>query len=295
MRITRGMAAVLAVTLCIGALSGCSSKDAVARVNGEEITRSEFEALYEQVVASAGGQVDEQTELAYKRQLLDMMIDAVLITQEAERLGADLSEDAVTKRLSELMGGMDEETIEKQITDAGLKVEDVRKSVRDQLAREFLQDKVSAEASITVVPETYSLLSHILVSDEKRANELYEQAKKGADFAKLASENSSDTASASVGGNLGWAPTSEYVAEFAAAADALKVGEISKPVKSQFGWHIILKVDEVPEGTDISKAPQELRELISANKEDIALREYVEELRKKAKIEYLDESLAPVK
>lgn len=293
MRITRGVAALLLATVLIGAVTGCSSTDAVARVNGEEITRAEFDAIYEQIVAQSGGQLDDETALAYKKQLLEMMIDSALITQEAERLGADLSEEAVTERLSQLMGGADEATIEEQITAAGLTVEDVRKSVRDQLANEFLQEKVSSETSVTTVPQTYSQLSHILVSDEALANDLYERAIAGEEFAALASENSSDTASAIDGGNLGWAPTSDYVAEFAAAADALDVGEISKPVQSQFGWHIILKVAEAAKGTAISEAPADLQAVLAASGPEIALREYVAKLRADAEIEYLDESLAP--
>jgi len=292
-RITRGVAALLLATVLIGAVTGCSSTDAVARVNGEEITRAEFDAIYEQIVAQSGGQLDDETALAYKKQLLEMMIDSALITQEAERLGADLSEEAVTERLSQLMGGADEATIEEQITAAGLTVEDVRKSVRDQLANEFLQEKVSSETSVTTVPQTYSQLSHILVSDEALANDLYERAIAGEEFAALASENSSDTASAIDGGNLGWAPTSDYVAEFAAAADALDVGEISKPVQSQFGWHIILKVAEAAKGTAISEAPADLQAVLAASGPEIALREYVAKLRADAEIEYLDESLAP--
>lgn len=293
MRITRGVAALLLATVLIGAVTGCSSTDAVARVNGEEITRAEFDAIYEQIVAQSGGQLDDETALAYKKQLLEMMIDSALITQEAERLGADLSEEAVTERLSQLMGGADEAIIEEQITAAGLTVEDVRKSVRDQLANEFLQEKVSSETSVTTVPQTYSQLSHILVSDEALANDLYERAIAGEEFAALASENSSDTASAIDGGNLGWAPTSDYVAEFAAAADALDVGEISKPVQSQFGWHIILKVAEAAKGTAISEAPADLQAVLAASGPEIALREYVAKLRADAEIEYLDESLAP--
>lgn len=293
MRITRGIAVLLLATVLMGAVAGCSSTDAVARVNGEDITRAEFDAIYEQVVAQSGGELDDETALAYKKQLLEMMIDSALITQEAEKLGADLSEEAVTERLSQLMGGADEATIEEQITAAGLTVEDVRKSVRDQLANEFIQEKVSKETSVTAVPQDYSQLSHILVSDEELANDLYDRAVAGEDFATLASENSSDTASAVDGGNLGWAPTTDYVAEFATAADALKVGEISEPVQSQFGWHIILKVAEAAKGTPISEAPAGLQEVLAANSSKIALQQYVAQLREDAEIEYLDESLAP--
>jgi len=292
-RIIRGIAALLLATVLIGAMAGCSSTDAVARVNGEEISRAEFDTIYEQILAQSGGQLDDETALAYKKQLLEMMIDSALITQEAEKLGADLSEAAVTERLLQLMGGADEATIEEQITAAGLTVADVRKSVRDQLASEFIQEKAVSETSVTTVPQTYSQLSHILVSEEALANELYERATGGEDFATLASENSSDTASAIDGGNLGWAPTSDYVAEFAAAADSLEVGAVSEPVESQFGWHIILKVAEAAEGTAIEDAPADLQAMLAASGSEIALQQYVVQLRADAEIEYLDESLAP--
>ena len=293
MRITRGLAALLIVTLILGALAGCSNTDAVARVNGEEITRTEFDTYYQSVVAQMGGEISDELATDYKSMLIEMMIDTVLITQEAEKLGADLSEEAVDARLTELMGGVDEATFEQQISEAGYTLEDVRKSVRDELAREFVEEKAIAEADLTEMPDTYSLLSHILVDDEARANELYEEIVAGGDFAALASANSTDTASAVDGGNLGWAPTTDYVTEFADAADALAVGDVSTPVKSDFGWHIIKKVDQVEAGSAVADAPEDVQALLASNNAGIALESYVAKLREAAKIEYLDDALAP--
>lgn len=299
MRITRGIAAVLLATLLIGALAGCSgddgdggtsgsaSKDAIARVNGTDITRAELESIYEQIVSQSGGELDEVTAAAYKQQILQMLIDSALITEDAEKLGADLSDEAVTERLIAMTGSADEAAMEEQVTAAGVALEDIRKSVRDQIANEFVREFASAESSLTTVPKTYSLLSHILVDDEALATELTTKARAGEDFAALASANSSETAA------LGWSPTSDYVAEFAEAAEALKVGEISDPVKSQFGWHVILKQDEVTEGTAIADVPAELAEVLNQNSGEIALQVYVAKLRESAEIEYLDETLKP--
>ncbi|MBN2847277.1 MAG: peptidylprolyl isomerase [Coriobacteriia bacterium] len=295
MRTIRGIAALLLAALVVGALAGCSSDaDTIARVNGIDIERAELDAIYDQLRAQAGGELDEATALAYKQQIVQMMVESTLITEEAEKLGADLSEEAVTERLSSLMGGADEAAIQEQVEAAGLDIDDVRKSVRDQLANEFLRVEASAEGTMTSVPATFSLLSHILVDDEALATELVEKLRGGEDFAALAAANSTDPGSATAGGSLGWAQTSDYVAEFAIAAEALEVGEISDPVQSQFGWHVILKQDEVAEGAAIADVPEELASLLSASSGDLALQQYIAKLRESADIEYLDETLKPV-
>lgn len=295
MRKLRGFAALILVLALVGAVAGCTKVDAVARVNGDDITRAEFDRIYQQVVTQMGGELDEATALDYKRQLLDMMIESVIVTQEAENLGADLSEEAIDAGIAELMGdSTDMEAFEAQVTAAGLTMEDLRKSVRDQIAREFVTEKAQSEADDQTLPETYSLLSHILVDDEALANDLHAQLVAGGDFAALASANSTDPGSAANGGSLGWATTSAYVPEFGDAADALEVSGLSAPVKSDFGWHIILKEDQVESGAALAEAPDELKQILAADGGELALQEYVAKLRESAEIEYLDETLAPV-
>jgi parvulin-like peptidyl-prolyl isomerase len=80
---------------------------------------------------------------------------------------------------------------------------------------------------------------HILVETEEEANAVYERLQNGEDFATVAQEVSKDTGSGAAGGDLGWQPRSFYVAEFGDAAFTQEIGEIGKPVKSEFGYHII--------------------------------------------------------
>lgn len=296
MRTFRGIAALfLSVALAFGA-AGCKSDEGVvARVNGEDITQEQFDRYYEQVETQMGGDIDDESAIEYKRQLLTLLIESVLVTQEAEAQGADLSDEAVNAGISELMGGeTDMAVIEEQVVAAGLTMGDLRDSVRDQLARDFLAEVASEESSVTAMPETYALLSHILVNDEALANDLHAQIVAGGDFAELASANSSDTASAIDGGSLGWSPFSAYVPQFADAAETLGVGEVSAPVQSDYGWHIILKVDEYAEGETIADAPDALKALMTGSAADLALQEYIDKLREEAEIEYVDETLKPV-
>ena len=86
--------------------------------------------------------------------------------------------------------------------------------------------------------------SHILVADEKTAKDIKAKLDKGEDFAKLAKKNSTDTGSAEAGGELGWFGPDKMVPEFTKAAYALKKGEISEPVKTSYGYHIIKLEDE---------------------------------------------------
>lgn len=80
---------------------------------------------------------------------------------------------------------------------------------------------------------------HILVEDEDEANDLKAQLDDGADFAELAEENSTDSGTAANGGDLGFFPEGQMVPEFDEAAFSLDIDEISEPVQSDFGYHII--------------------------------------------------------
>src|SRR5690606_24199478 len=88
---------------------------------------------------------------------------------------------------------------------------------------------------------------HILVNSEEKAQALYERVKKGEDFAKVAKAESQDKGSGARGGDLDYFTRDKMVKEFADAAYQLKKGEISKPVKSDFGWHIIKLEDRRPQ------------------------------------------------
>ena len=114
-----------------------------------------------------------------------------------------------------------------------------------QLLRTRLMDDVEKDLPTT---DTQVLARHILVDTEAEAQAIEELLKNGGDFAELAKEKSKDTGSGQNGGDLGWAPASNYVPEFAEAVKTQEIGEIGPPVKTQFGYHIIQVIarEELP-------------------------------------------------
>lgn len=290
MRIIHRISILLIAALLVAMLPGCSAKG-VAKVNGEEITQEQFDSLFNQAVTSMGGSVDDTATV--KQQVIDYLIESTVVAQEAKRLGADLSDAAVETSVTALRGEMTAEEYETEIKNAGYTMDQVKTSIRDEIARTFLSAKANEDSATATLPEDYALLEHILVTSDTTATAISQQLKDGGDFATLAATYSEDTYSAIAGGSLGWAAYSGYVPEFGDAAEALKVGAISEPVESEFGYHIIRKVDEVAKGTKLSELPDAMIADLQNAGADLALDAYVKKLREAAKIEYIDESLKP--
>lgn len=160
-----------------------------------------------------------------------------------------------------------------------------KKAVTAEAAKKLFDDTTKAMA-----PEEEAHARHILVEDEAQAKTVVERLKKGEDFAKVAAELSKDPGSGKEGGDLGWFTKDRMVPEFAEAAFKLKKGEVSEPVKSQFGWHVIRLEDKrakpLPDFAAVK--PQIDQYLERKAQQDIVLA-----LREKAKVERLDKPAAP--
>ncbi|MFI5359884.1 MAG: peptidylprolyl isomerase [Halanaerobiales bacterium] len=129
--------------------------------------------------------------------------------------------------------------------------------------------------------------SHILVEDEETAKEILNKLNNGSDFAELAKEYSLD-GSASRGGNLGFFPRGRMVKPFEEAAFALQVGEISEPVKTDFGYHIIKVTDRQEAKTlSLEESKEDIRSTLLYQKQMETLRTYLMELRENAEVEIL--------
>ncbi|MCY8230449.1 peptidylprolyl isomerase [Priestia filamentosa] len=151
-----------------------------------------------------------------------------------------------------------------------------------------VSDKELKEAYKAKKPELKA--SHILVKDEKTAQEVEKKLKDGEDFAKLAKEYSQD-GSAQSGGDLGYFKSGQMVAEFEEAAQKLKVGEISDPVKTQYGYHII-KLTDKKEVPSFDKMKDELEQEVKLSKIDESdMENAVNKILKEENVEVKDKDL----
>lgn len=122
------------------------------------------------------------------------------------------------------------------IKDTGLTEADFKYAFKVSMLRAKLTEKINAEVSRK---EEQVWARHILLEDEQKAKDALARIKQGEDWAALAKELSQDASNKDMGGDLGWFGKGKMVAEFSDAAFAMKIGEISEPVKTSFGYHII--------------------------------------------------------
>jgi peptidyl-prolyl cis-trans isomerase C len=256
----------MALTLMTALPLRADDNPVLAKVNGSEIRQSDVTAAEKDIGASLA-QLDPASRQASVVQLL---IDLKLVTKAAEDKKIadtpDFKQKLAFTRSRLLMDTLLDQEGKAAVTDAALK------KVYDDAAKQ-----ISGEEEVHA--------RHILVGTEAEAKEIIAKLKKGADFAELAKKESKDPG-ASDGGDLGFFTKDQMVPEFSAAAFALKPGQISDPVKSQFGWHVI-KVEE----KRARKAPpfDQVKPQLEAFVIRKAQAEYVAKLRSDAKIERLDQ------
>lgn len=284
--------------------------DAVAVVAGTAITRAEFQKLMDRAKAAYDDQGKEfpkagTTEYeSLKNDAVKLLVNQVEFAREAEALGITVTDEEVTKRLGELKqqyyanddGTIDEEKYKTELEKSKLTEADLRVEIKGILIKEKLSEEITKDLKVTdaevqkyyddnpdrfTTPESRDV-AHILVDTEEKANELYQQLQDGADFAKLAKENSTDTASAENGGKLTDVKGS-FVPEFEEVAFALKTGEIGKPVKSQFGWHVIKALEDTkPESvTPLADAKDSIRDQLLQEKGAKATSDWVAQIAAK--------------
>jgi len=238
----------------------------VARVNGVDIRQSDL-ALAEDEIGSSMPRMPEAQRHDY---LVTYLADMVVLAQAAEQQKLDARDD-VKHRLAFERNRV---LMDALLQDAG------QAGVTDDAMHKVYDDAVKQMPS-----EQEVHARHILVATEDEAKAIEAELKKGADFANLAKEKSKDPGAAD-GGDLGYFTKQQMVPEFSEAAFKLDKGQISDPVKTQFGWHII-KVED--KRTKPTPAFDEVKGQLESYVAHRAQADLVEKLRRSATVERLDQ------
>jgi peptidyl-prolyl cis-trans isomerase C len=241
----------------------------VARVNGVDIRQSDLAFAEEEI----GGNMPTIPPEQKRDYLINYLVDVIVLSQAAEKQKLADRPD-VKRRLSFDHNRL---LMEALLQDAG------KSSLSDDAER-----KVYEEAVKQVKNEEEVHARHILVPTEDEAKAILAQLKGGADFAALAKEKSKDPGAAE-GGDLGYFTKEQMVPEFAEVAFKLGKGQLSDPVKTQFGWHIIKVEDKRIRPTPTFEQVKPQIENYVAHR---AQAELVENLRKSATVERLDKPVA---
>ena len=241
----------------------------VARVNGVDIHDSDVAFAEEEVGANIPNMPPQQK----RDYLINYLVDLVVLSQAAEQKKLGDRPD-VKHRLTFDHNRL---LMEALLQDAG------KAALSDEA-----EHQVYDEAVKQVKGEEEVHARHILVPTEDEAKAILAQLKGGADFATLAKEKSKDPGAAD-GGDLGYFTKEQMVPEFAEVAFKLDKGQLSDPVKTQFGWHIIKVEDKRTKPTPTFDQVKGQIENYVAHR---AQAQMVENLRKSATIERLDKPVA---
>ena len=288
-------ALVLVVAACGGSGAQSVSADSVAVVGDQQITKAQWDALIAQTKRNflatkrkfpAPGTVDYAN---LKTNATQFLIQGSEYQQEADKLGVKVTDQDVNARLDQIKkqyygnpAGQKQATpaqMEKRYQAAlkqqGFTDEEVRQGIKLQLLREDVFNKVTKDTKVsddeiktyydknkqqyaTPAQPPSRDVRHILVKSKKLADQLYAQLQANpGKFAALAKKYSTDTSSAQNGGRLppGTAVKGRLVKPFEDVAFSIKTNQISKPVHSQFGWHIIEALGPVKAGTAAKPTP----------------------------------------
>ncbi|WP_421383779.1 foldase protein PrsA [Bacillus salacetis] len=267
-------------------ISGCSStQDAVAKVGGESISKDDLYTMM----------VDQYGEAALNTLIADKIVELESEEQKIKVKDNEIEEEL--KKLQESYG--DEEAFNQALTSSGSSLDSVKDNIKSYLlTQKLLQERVKVtddqikeyfEANKDSFAQQEQVeASHILVEDEETAKEVKEKLADGDDFAELAKEYSTDTSNAEAGGELGFFAKGEMVPEFEEKAFSMGVDEISDPVKTEFGYHII-KVTDKKEAQEavFEDHKEEIKEILFDQVLQTEYPVWLEEQKEEYKIENL--------
>jgi peptidyl-prolyl cis-trans isomerase C len=290
--------------------------DVLARVNGEAVTKSDFDRAVQALEARAGGPIPPEQRDQVLRGVLDQLIGYKVLAQETRARNVAIPDAEVDARIGQIRGQFPSEAdFTQMLAQRKLTLEQVKSDARQDMAiSKLIEGEIASKVAVkpeqvtdfyTKNPDQFKQgesvrASHILISVPKdadaatkaqaraKAEQVLKDVKAGGDFAALAKQHSADPGSAANGGDLGFFQQGQMVGPFNDVAFGLAPGAISDLVETDFGFHII-KVAEKKAGRTIpleEVRPQVEQYLEQRNRQE-QTEVFVNGLKMKGKIEVL--------
>ena len=303
----------LAAAGCGGTSTATLGSDDAAIVGSQQITKEQFRSLMDRAKATYAAQkrpfpkpgTAEYEQL--KSQAIAFLTQRAEYAQEADAMGIKISDSDIDKRIQEIKKqyyGNSEAKYEQRLKQDGLTPDQAKDEVRASLIAEAVYKKVTDKVNVTskdiadyydshksqyVQPESREV-RHILVTKKALADQLYARLKAGASFAALAKKYSKDPGSASNGGKL-TISKGQTVPQFDKTAFALKKGELSQPVHTQYGYHIIqaLSAVKAAQTTSLSQVQASIKQQLEQQEKNDLMTKWVDSKKKsycKSRIKY---------
>jgi peptidyl-prolyl cis-trans isomerase C len=290
--------------------------EVLARVNGESITRQDFEEAVKSVEARAGGPVPEDQRDRIFRGILDDLIGFKLLAQEAKARNVAIPDAEVDARVSQIKGQFPSEDLFMQmLIERKMTLDQVKADTREDIAigkmieaelagktevkAEQVQDFYAKNPTQFQQPEQVRA-SHILIGvpqdadaaaktqAKARAEQVLKDVKAGKDFGALAKQHSSDPGSAANGGDLGFFQQGQMVGPFNDVAFSLAPGQTSDLVETQFGFHIIRVAEKTAARTvPLEEVRPQVEQYLQNMNRQQQTEAFVNALKAKGKIEVL--------
>jgi peptidyl-prolyl cis-trans isomerase C len=290
--------------------------DVLARVNGEQIERWEFDNAVKRMEARAGGPVPPDKRDEVLRGVLDQLVAYHLLAQESRSRKLPVADTDVDARVAEIRKGFPTEDAFKQgIAAQGLTLDQLKAQAKTSIeVSKVIDAEVNSKVSVED-PEVKGFYdqnmerfkqgdsvhaAHILIGvpqgatpEQKteaktKAAAVLKTIKAGGDFATLARANSQDPGSAANGGDLGFFPKGQMTPAFEEAAFKLKPGAVSPLVETPFGFHIIKVVERrAPRTAPFAEVSGQIKDFLTQGQREQKLEQFVEQVKAKGKVEIL--------
>ena len=308
-------AAALAVLTVVAA--GCGDtdevpQDAVAVVDGTPISKSTLDELLARTKKTYATQKRQfpkagtQEYQSLQTQAVAFLVQRQEYAREADKLGVKITDAQIQKKVDDVKKqyfGGDQKKFEAGLKAQSYTIEALREDARAQLVSEGIYKDITGNAKISDAEaqqyydqniDRYKVaesreVRHILVKTKNEADQIRSEIEGGADFATLAKEKSLDPGSKDQGGKL-TVTRGQTVAAFDKAAFALKTNELSQPVKTQFGYHLIQPLAAVKPGsvTPFEQVKSQIRSQLESERNNSAVNDWVAKVEKsyKDKVQY---------